>query len=897
MESKIFNCCKEFLQSIYGQKYVRRICSESEMSSILTLLWISFDAAQIQHDFKDKIELYQYLRESFKIKTPDAPTSPPTSDCVPDPVSTFIPHTLHDAVHDAAPDAVHDALPDALPDALSDAVPDPVFVESESLRDDPEETEVETVEKVEKVEKVENESPYVPIEVVVAPFIPRIGTSHGTNESAIVDPMTMSEGERTIGLEETEDINVNDMADVSSNLSTESIDADNEYSGGIHSRIAQLLAIPQPEQKSLAWLSQRQDYITASVFGASTGLLGPAALVNLLLDKVSRGKLNPFFGNQATHWGEKYEPLTNDIYCYRMQAKTYEFGMIPHPQPDLNFLGASTDGIAITKEGKLVNIEIKSPFSRYITGIPKPEYWAQMQLQMEILDLDETHFIESKFREYSLDEFWPLFEQSIEDIDDGVEPVCSSRLANGLRMRQPVFSSGLAGATQQRRPVEEPQYEYDAEGERLALCEASHAKIVSGLKPAKDALKSSTLDNDALKSSTLDSDALKSSTLDNEKKQSYIPGQQGMKGDQVRPERRIKREERGLMIEVIDLEKQENDGTPKRTYISSPVKYYKSQRKLREWQAKKMEELRNSETLVFLQCHAWVVERFSCVYVERDKVWFRNQIDVIKSFWSDVLKYRQTHPGNTEFEIMKIGALKDSLLAKYRLMLSSKSGLPSSSTSATKPSGVPTVRQSSLLANAIEIPINGGVTPLDAVPAVGFFKGGVTPLDAVPAVGFFKGGVTPLEETPLARTMKYKTLFRSDLALAGSHNSGRGQSYSATKLPYAGGSEVDDSDELPVFKKCLLDDDGETNSVASSKLVDRSQSQPLPKLVPMAGPWAASRAEPMQQTKQSSNMMGLGFGGNCLLDDLMTHDKKEVNTLTAEQKIKKKVPSRSSKFF
>ena len=41
-----------------------------------------------------------------------------------------------------------------------------------------------------------------------------------------------------------------------------------------------------------------------------------------------------------------------------------------------------------------------NPVSREITGTPKKEYWVQMQLQMEVCDLDECDFLETKFAEY-----------------------------------------------------------------------------------------------------------------------------------------------------------------------------------------------------------------------------------------------------------------------------------------------------------------------------------------------------------------------------------------------------------------------------------------------------------------------------------------------------------------
>jgi hypothetical protein len=45
-------------------------------------------------------------------------------------------------------------------------------------------------------------------------------------------------------------------------------------------------------------------------------------------------------------------------------------------------------------------LEIKNIVNREINGIPKKEYWVQMQLQMEVCDLNECDFLETKFAEY-----------------------------------------------------------------------------------------------------------------------------------------------------------------------------------------------------------------------------------------------------------------------------------------------------------------------------------------------------------------------------------------------------------------------------------------------------------------------------------------------------------------
>jgi hypothetical protein len=51
-------------------------------------------------------------------------------------------------------------------------------------------------------------------------------------------------------------------------------------------------------------------------------------------------------------------------------------------------------------------LEVKNPTTREITKIPKTDYYVQMQLQMEVCQLEECDFVETKFKEYdSYDDF------------------------------------------------------------------------------------------------------------------------------------------------------------------------------------------------------------------------------------------------------------------------------------------------------------------------------------------------------------------------------------------------------------------------------------------------------------------------------------------------------------
>jgi hypothetical protein len=82
------------------------------------------------------------------------------------------------------------------------------------------------------------------------------------------------------------------------------------------------------------------------------------------------------------------------------KTKIEDFGCIRHDK--YYFIGASPDGINVDPSSPLYGrmLEIKNVVSREITGIPKKEYATQMQLQMEVCNLDECDFLETKFVEF-----------------------------------------------------------------------------------------------------------------------------------------------------------------------------------------------------------------------------------------------------------------------------------------------------------------------------------------------------------------------------------------------------------------------------------------------------------------------------------------------------------------
>jgi hypothetical protein len=101
-------------------------------------------------------------------------------------------------------------------------------------------------------------------------------------------------------------------------------------------------------------------------------------------------------------WGNKYEHLTTCLYEERNQTTISSFGCIEHR--DYPFLAASPDGIVTGEINYGRMIEIKNVVSREINGNPKKDYYIQMQLQMEVCDLDECDFVETKFTEYESEE-------------------------------------------------------------------------------------------------------------------------------------------------------------------------------------------------------------------------------------------------------------------------------------------------------------------------------------------------------------------------------------------------------------------------------------------------------------------------------------------------------------
>jgi putative phage-type endonuclease len=168
-------------------------------------------------------------------------------------------------------------------------------------------------------------------------------------------------------------------------------------------KIEYLRTLPQPVQRTPEWYLFRHNLITAS--NAYKAFESQSTVNQLIYEKCQPLKMNDdkfsmVNVNSTFHWGQKYEPLSVQIYEHIYNTKVEDFGCIQHNT--YKFLGASPDGINVDKNSNLYGrmLEIKNIVNREITGIPKKEYWIQTQLQMEVCDLDECDFLETKFTEY-----------------------------------------------------------------------------------------------------------------------------------------------------------------------------------------------------------------------------------------------------------------------------------------------------------------------------------------------------------------------------------------------------------------------------------------------------------------------------------------------------------------
>jgi putative phage-type endonuclease len=193
----------------------------------------------------------------------------------------------------------------------------------------------------------------------------------------------------------------------------------------IRAQIQFLQSVPQPEQRTAAWYAFRHEHLTASNIWKAFGT--PAARNQLIYEKCQphqAAKHNGISTETPMHWGQRYEPLSVRLYEEMYGGQISDFGCIPHPKRQLHYLAASPDGINTDERNPRYGrmLEVKNIYNREIDGVPKLEYWVQMQMQMEVCDLDDSDFLETRFKEY---------ETEAEFRADALDDDCSNRTRMG----------------------------------------------------------------------------------------------------------------------------------------------------------------------------------------------------------------------------------------------------------------------------------------------------------------------------------------------------------------------------------------------------------------------------------------------------------------------------------
>jgi putative phage-type endonuclease len=175
----------------------------------------------------------------------------------------------------------------------------------------------------------------------------------------------------------------------------------------ITKKINYIKSKPQPEQKTTEWYETRHQLLTASSIWKAFGT--ESVKNQLIYDKCNTfniEKYNKVSMDSTLHWGHKYEPLSVKLYESFYNTKVSDFGCIIHDKH--RYLAASPDGINTdinsSRYGRM--LEIKNIVNREITDDVKYEYWIQMQIQMEVCNLNECDFLETRFIEYEDEELF-----------------------------------------------------------------------------------------------------------------------------------------------------------------------------------------------------------------------------------------------------------------------------------------------------------------------------------------------------------------------------------------------------------------------------------------------------------------------------------------------------------
>jgi putative phage-type endonuclease len=158
-----------------------------------------------------------------------------------------------------------------------------------------------------------------------------------------------------------------------------------------------LLARHRIDQHCAEWHAMRRCMLTASNCGSVMGLCKYTSKNQMFKRKTGQLK-HEITSSFATDHGTKTEDSAREWVCKvtglsilrGADGKGLDVGLLQHPVH--KWLGASPDGVF--RCGLL--LEIKCPVSRAIRHEVPPEYYAQMQMQLEVANLEACVFAQYK---------------------------------------------------------------------------------------------------------------------------------------------------------------------------------------------------------------------------------------------------------------------------------------------------------------------------------------------------------------------------------------------------------------------------------------------------------------------------------------------------------------------
>jgi hypothetical protein len=164
----------------------------------------------------------------------------------------------------------------------------------------------------------------------------------------------------------------------------------------------ELLNRKQIEQRTPEWYEQMNSIISASELGNLFASARQRAKMVISKTVPYESRYQPLAvqseSMSAFDWGIRFEPVVKQIYEYKYNTIIKELGRLIHPT--YNKCSASPDGLIYScpkseRTGRL--IEIKCPVTREIDGTVPKDYYAQMQMQLQVTQLKFCDYVEAQF--------------------------------------------------------------------------------------------------------------------------------------------------------------------------------------------------------------------------------------------------------------------------------------------------------------------------------------------------------------------------------------------------------------------------------------------------------------------------------------------------------------------